>query len=212
MSLNELTSWLLKEGIKDEVDVLTRRIVRPELDNLVDDPEDRALSIEWPRLLFAGSILARSESRADQETALRIATGAVIFANSQPIKDAGAVLLDKLSNFRAIALADYGCQTDWEGRLGFGLRMEVKRRQVEQSVLIESSGRWLHVNDFQQRFWESANSNSWLSALARPLPARHFSSCSGSLITCGRRRHGCACISHLRGRWSRRSRATWPGF
>jgi hypothetical protein len=176
MSLNELTSWLLKEGIKDEVDVLTRRIVRPELDNLVDDPEDRALSIEWPRLLFAGSILARSESRADQETALRIATGAVILANSQPIKDAGAVLLDKLSNFRAIALADDRklLETDWEGRLGFGLRMEVQRRQVEQSVLIESSGRWLHVNDFQQRFWESANSNSWLSASAPTASGKTF--------------------------------------
>ena len=164
MSLDDLTSWLLDEGIKDEVDALTRRSVRTELDNLVDDPEGDAKSIDWPRLLFAGSILSRSDSRAHQEAALRIATGAVALENYQPIKDAGAVLLDKLSNFRAVALANERklLESDLEGRLGVGLRMEAQRRQIEQSVLIESSGRWLQVNDFQQNFWENANSNSWL--------------------------------------------------
>lgn len=96
--------------------------------------------------------------------------------NSQPIKDAGAVLLDKLSNFRAVALANERklLESDLEGRLGVGLRMEAQRRQIEQSVLIESSGRWLQVNDFQQRFWENANSNSWLSASAPTASGKTF--------------------------------------
>lgn len=176
MSLDDLTSWLLNEGIKDEVDALTRRIARTELDNLVDDHEGDVRPIDWPRLLFAGSILARSESRAHQEAALRIATGAVALDNSQQVKDAGAVLLDKLSNFRAVALAnDRGLlESDLEGRLGLGLRIEQQRRQIEQSVLIESSGRWLQVNDFQQRFWENANSNSWLSASAPTASGKTF--------------------------------------
>lgn len=176
MSLADLTSWLMNEGIKDEVDALTRRIARTELDNLVEDPDGDVQPIEWPRLLFAGSILARSESRADQEAALRIATGAVALNNSQQVKDAGAVLLDKLSNFRAIALANDRSllESDLEGRLGLGLRMEQQRRQIEQSVLIESSGRWLQVNDFQQRFWENANRNSWLSASAPTASGKTF--------------------------------------
>src|SRR5689334_16277355 len=118
MSLDDLTSWLLSEGIKEEVDALTRRIVRTELDNLVKDPEGDAAPIDWPRLLLAGSILARSDARSYQEVALRIATGAVTLGGSQPVKDAGAVLLDKLSNFRAVALANDRklLESDLEGR------------------------------------------------------------------------------------------------
>ena len=176
MSLDDLTSWLLKEGINVEVDALTRRTVRTELDNLVEDPEGDAAPIDWSRLLFAGSILARSKERAHQEAALRIATGAVTLGNSQPVNDAGAVLLGKLSNFRAVALANERnlLEYDLEGRLGLALRMEVQRRQIEQSVLVESSGRWIQVNDFQQRFWENANSHSWLSASAPTASGKTF--------------------------------------
>ncbi|OWQ92902.1 DEAD/DEAH box helicase [Sphingopyxis witflariensis] len=176
MSLDDLTSWLLKEGINVEVDALTRRTVRTELDNLVEDPEGDAAPIDWSRLLFAGSILARSKERAHQEAALRIATGAVTLGNSQPVNDAGAVLLGKLSNFRAVALANDRnlLEYDLEGRLGLALRMEVQRRQIEQSVLVESSGRWIQVNDFQQRFWENANSHSWLSASAPTASGKTF--------------------------------------
>lgn len=176
MSLNDLTTWLMDEGIKDDVGVLTRRIVRTELDNLVIEPDEDAKEIDWHRLLFAGSILLRSEARPHQEVALRIATAAVILADTQPAKDAGAVLLDKLSNFRAVALANDRqlLETGLEGRLGLGLRMEVQRRQLDHSVLVESSGSWLQVNDFQQRFWDSANANSWLSASAPTASGKTF--------------------------------------
>jgi superfamily II DNA/RNA helicase len=176
MSLNDLTSWLMSEGINEEVDALTRCLVRTELDNLVEDPDGDAAPIDWARLLFAGSILARSETRSHQEVALRVATGSVTLGDSQQVKDAGTVLLDKLSNFRAIALANARelVEPNLDGRLGLGLRMEAQRRQLEQSVLIESSGRWLQVNDFQQRFWESANNNSWLSASAPTASGKTF--------------------------------------
>lgn len=175
MSLEELTKWLVDEGIKDDVAVLTRRTVRTELDHLEPDLTE-APSIDWHRLLFAGSILARSETRQHQEIALRIATGAVTLADSQPVKDAGAVLLDKLTNFRAVALANNRelLETDLEGRLGLGLRMEAQRRKLDHSVLVESSGNWLQVNDFQQRFWDSATNNTWLSASAPTASGKTF--------------------------------------
>jgi len=176
MSLNDLTAWLVDEGIKDNVEVLTRRIVRTELDNLMAEPDEDEKEIDWQRLLFAGSILARSEARPHQEIALRIATGAVTLADTQPVKDAGAVLLDKLSNFRAVALANDRqlLESDLEGRLGLGLRIEVQRRQLDHSVLVESSGSWLQVNDFQQRFWDNANTNDWLSASAPTASGKTF--------------------------------------
>lgn len=177
MSLTDLQSWLMGEGVGDDLNMLTRRMVRAELDNLIADPDTTpAERIDWRRLLLAGSILARSDRREDQEAALRIATGAVSLSVSQPVKDAGAVLLGKLSNFRAIALANHRdlLPADLDGRLGSALRIESQRRQMDQAVLIESSGRWLQVNQFQQRFWTNAGSHHWLSASAPTASGKTF--------------------------------------
>lgn len=175
MSLDELATWLMDEGVKDDVETLTLLTVRAELDHLAPEAAEAAL-IDWHRLLFAGSVLARSASRHHQEAALRIATGAVTMADTQPVKDAGAVLLDKLTNFRAVALANDRklLEADLEGRLGVGLRIEAQRRKLDHSVLIESSGQWLQVNDFQQRFWDSATLNNWLSASAPTASGKTF--------------------------------------
>lgn len=168
MSVGDLNSWLMNEGIREDVSTLVRIMVRSELDNLVSDIPSESVSFDWPRLLLAGSFLARSEFRAHQETALRIATGAVTLGDSASVNDAGAVLLDMLSNSRAIQLAhakEY-LASGLEKRLGMTLRMEMQHRQMTHSVLVQSSGRWLAVNEFQQRFWDNANKHIWLSASA----------------------------------------------
>jgi len=174
MSLADLQNWLRDEGIRDDLNAITRMTVRTEIDNLQPDPIK--LKIDWPRLLLAGSILARSDQRADQEAALRIATGSIGLGGEQAIVDAGAVLLGKLSNFRAVDLAIKRnlLRENLEGRLGAGLRLEAQRREMERSVLVESSGRWLQVNDFQQRFWDSANGQNWLSASAPTASGKTF--------------------------------------
>ena len=157
--------------------MLTRHAVFAELDNVVDDSDVAPASqVDWPNLLLAGSILARSELRPHQETALRIATSAVTLSNSEVIKDAGAILLGKLSNVRAIALATKRNLLigDLDARLGMALRMEAQRRQMDHAVLIQSSGQWLQVNDFQQRFWNSANDHRWLSASAPTASGKTF--------------------------------------
>ncbi|OAJ56493.1 DEAD/DEAH box helicase [Paraburkholderia ginsengiterrae] len=177
MSLADLNSWLLKEGVRPDLDTITRLTVRGELDNLVlDDANEDVTAIDWPRLLFAGSILARSEQRLDQEAALRIATAAVSLTDDQAIKDTGAVLLGKLSNFRAITLAIKRelLASGLDERLGIALRIESDRRQMDRSVLVESSGAWLQVNDFQQRFWNYAKGKSWLSASAPTASGKTF--------------------------------------
>jgi hypothetical protein len=85
MSLSDLQSWLIDEGLRSDLDQLTRRMVISELDNLVPSPEDtQATPFDWPRLLLAGSILAKSAQRAHQEAALRIATAATEELLHQP--------------------------------------------------------------------------------------------------------------------------------
>lgn len=177
MGLADLQSWLLQVGIRDELDAITRLTVRMELDNLLVDPSiSSSTTIDWPRLLLAGSILARSEQRIDQEAALRIATAAISLTNNQALKDAGAVLLGKLSNFRAIGLAINRelLAPGIDGRLGIALRLEAQRREIDRSILVQSSGVWLQVNDFQQRFWTNAVGEGWLSASAPTASGKTF--------------------------------------
>jgi hypothetical protein len=143
MSLNDLQGWLIDEGLREDLDQLTRHTVVAELDNLVLPAEEGASSFDWSRLLLAGSILARSDQRNYQEAALRIATAAVTISDRDVVKDSGAVLLSKVSNFRAVTLAtERGLlAADIEGRLGMALRIEAQRRQMNRAILVESSGR-----------------------------------------------------------------------
>lgn len=177
MSLNELQSWLLQDGIREELAAITLLTVRGEIDNLAPEPDmPSGRTMDWPRLLLAGSVLARTEERVGQEAALRIATAALSLSEERPVRDAGAVLLGKLSNFRAVGLAASRDLIDGglDGRLGVALRLEAQRRELNRSILVESKGAWLQVNDFQQRFWNRAAEASWLSASAPTASGKTF--------------------------------------
>jgi hypothetical protein len=89
MSLNDLQSWLVDEGLREDLDQLTRHTILAELDNLMPPAEDKKISFDWPRLLLAGSILARSDQRGYQDAALRIATAAITLSDSDVVKDSG---------------------------------------------------------------------------------------------------------------------------
>lgn len=177
MSLADLQAWLLAEGVRDDLAKVVRLTVRSELDNLaVEANEPTADGIDWQRLVLAGSILARSEARIDQESALRIAVAAITLTDEKPIRDAGAVLLGKLSNFRAVSLAVDRelVASNLDERLGVALRLESQRREMDRSVLVETTGTWIQVNDFQQRFWTNASRARWLSASAPTASGKTF--------------------------------------
>jgi superfamily II DNA/RNA helicase len=175
VNLAQLQEWLLTDAIADDLNKLVRRTVADEIDNLAPDEEPRP-RLDWPRLLLAASVLARSQNRTHQEAALRIATGALTLGPSQEVKDAGAILFEKLANARAVMLADHRgyLESNLHGRLGVSMRLEAERRKIDQSVLVRSSGEWLPVNDFQQRFWSSAGDHGWLSASAPTASGKTF--------------------------------------
>jgi hypothetical protein len=177
LSLASLQSWLLSDGVGDDIAAVAKLTARSDLCNLTveQDAMDPA-DIDWQRLVLAGSILARSERRTDQEAALRIAVAAISLAEDAKVRDAGAVLLDKLSNFRAVSLAiSRGLVGDrLEERLGISLRLEAQRREMDRSVLVGTTGRWMEVNDFQQRFWTGASVATWLSASAPTASGKTF--------------------------------------
>lgn len=179
MSQVEFLDWLLVEGVGPELASLVRGTVAAEVDNLTvgfphQGPEPVA---GWERLLLAGSMFSLSSERRFQEAALRIATAGLTLETETSVKDAAAVILDKLSNQRAVALAQNRSHLppDWEKRLGISLRMETSKRALANSILLESTGSRLPVNAFQKHFWEVAKDQvAWMSASAPTASGKTF--------------------------------------
>tara|TARA_B100000965_G_scaffold406534_1_gene445989 strand:- start:22 stop:1281 length:1260 start_codon:yes stop_codon:yes gene_type:complete len=179
MSASEFFDWLVSEAISADVLKLTQLTVASEIDNLSAsfECEDLEAEFDWERLLLAGSMLAKSEKRGHKEVALRVATAAISLNTRSVVKDAGAILLEKLSNHRSAELAAERnlIASDRSSRLGATMRLEAYRRKFENSVLIKSDGSWLNVNEFQREFWKGASSDgSWLSASAPTASGKTF--------------------------------------
>lgn len=179
MNPNEFFDWLISEAIDDDLTKLTQLTVASEIDNLAESfiCESPETEFDWERLLLAGSILTKSDERKHKEVALRIATAAVFLDTRQAVKDAGAILLEKLSNHRAVKLAENRemIRSGRDARLGVSMRIEAHRRQTENSVLVEADGTWLNVNSFQREFWTGVSSGeAWLSASAPTASGKTF--------------------------------------
>lgn len=171
MKDTELFDWLTGEALRPDIIRLAQITVATEITNLdeINKTADTKKSFDWQLLLLAGSFLAKSAERAHQEAALRIATAAITLETSPKVRDAGAVLLEKLSNHRSVELATRRSRIapDLEGRLGVSMRLEANKRRFEDSILLEASGKWISVNNFQRELWAGASSGAgWLSASA----------------------------------------------
>ncbi|HDZ80895.1 MAG TPA: DEAD/DEAH box helicase [Roseobacter sp.] len=177
MSETELQDFLFSEGIAPDLDELVRLTATREIENLRPPADAQNERPEWERLLFAGSILARSEQRFHQDAALRIATAALVSEPNLAIQDTAALLLGKLDNHRAVdlALERELIKPDLMERLGLSARMEATRRKLDNSILLAQTGEWLPVNRFQKRFWDAASdSYAWLSASAPTASGKTF--------------------------------------
>lgn len=177
MSETELQDWLYETSLLDELRQLGQVTTLLELDNVTQEQKLVDVAFDWQRLLLAASILARSAKRLHREASLRIATGAILLSTSNSVRDAGAVLFDKLSNHRSVELAE---QRGWlkpglDSRLGVALRIENQRKRLANSILLEATGERLPVNEFQLEFWQAANQErAWLSASAPTASGKTF--------------------------------------
>ena len=117
-------------------------MVRTELNNLVAEEETKPWRNRltgpgccWPEASGRTTIAGRIRRR-------RFGSPPVLCPcrTDQSINDAGAVLLGKLSNVRAIELANRRdlLIADLDGRLGVALRIEAQRRQMDKAILVKS--------------------------------------------------------------------------
>ncbi|NOD84306.1 DEAD/DEAH box helicase [Ruegeria sp. HKCCD6119] len=179
MTPNELREWLLQNGVAEELEHIARITVVKEFDNFTPsfNAEELVAELDWDRLLLAGSVLSQSEAREHTVAALRIATSAILMSDKSIVRDAGAILFEKLGNHRAVALGEAReVLTDrLHERLGVSQRLEAQRRTLEHSVLLDATGQRIPVNDFQLGFWEGARERSaWMSASAPTASGKTF--------------------------------------
>ena len=179
MTLRELQQWLLDQGVREELSLISRLTAVHEFRNIdpVDDLRVESNAIDWQRMLLAATILNRSSERSITEAALRIATGALALDSSPEVRDAASVLLSKQSNHRSIELAERRglISADLLGRLGTSARIEAAQRRSNQTVLVSSTGEWLSTNAFQRDFWNSANdTDRWISVSAPTASGKTF--------------------------------------
>jgi superfamily II DNA/RNA helicase len=179
VNAEELIDWLLAEGVATDLATLIRINALQDLDNVEPaKPLEQALAgIDWHRLLFAGSVLARSDERRPREAALLIATTAMTCAKRGPLRDAAALLFEQLSNRLAVTLAQRKDELgyDLDGRLGVGARLELTRNRLRNSVVLEANGALMEVNAFQRAFWTGAqDTEGWLSASAPTASGKTF--------------------------------------
>lgn len=176
MSLSQLQEWLVSDaGIKDKLDGL--RIWSPGLSfgaNTLEVNKTQPTH-DWQKLLFAASILAESNERSCQEYALMIAQSAVCYSDEPIFKDAGSLVLSRLSNYRTLELAKTKklIVDQLSERVGVIEQLLWTKRRLISEIPINSHHS-LSGNRFQVNLWEELANADWLSATAPTAAGKTF--------------------------------------
>lgn len=177
MGLRETQAWLLAQpGFRSDVDRLQELAVARQFPSLVPVEHLYPYKPDWGRLLFAASLLAQGGSAHAQEVALRIAQTSLEDPVCSPMhRDGAAVILDELSNRRAISLATDRrlLVPNIEGRLGVAGLVDWTRRGIEHSIDLPG-GDALHASEFQRKFWREIPKVDWLSTSAPTSAGKSF--------------------------------------
>ncbi|HEY4942304.1 MAG TPA: DEAD/DEAH box helicase [Rhizomicrobium sp.] len=168
MKLEQLQDWIVSEqGMKAEVELISRYSAAQSL-GLVQTPLDLSgYKPDWPRLIFAASVLSKSSVPRHAEAALMVAHAGVLYSKNERIQDASAVLLLQLANQRAVDLALLRglIRQGLDERLGATEGILAARRELAQSVFL-ARGSTIQTNAFQRQFWDELENASWISASA----------------------------------------------
>lgn len=173
-NLKNLQDWIISdEGLKGQIGALSRALATQEFSNLTEATEMPWL--DWARLIFSASLLAKSSEQSHLEIALRVAHAGLLLKPSTEITDACLLLLNDLSNYRAIALAEEKdlAPQDFFKRIGFSARLDYVRKKIDNSIF-QSYTEPLVANTFQQEFWTASRQFQWIYASAPTAAGKTF--------------------------------------
>lgn len=134
-----------------------------------EEPEaEEGSALDWNYLLGCASVLAAGRGEPAQDAALRIAQACICEPGTlEHQREAAAVLLERMGNRLAVALAERRElleQEAWRGAPA-PLLLDVVRRRLELSIPAAGEER-LHANAFQREFWDALSAGGWVSVSA----------------------------------------------
>jgi superfamily II RNA helicase len=176
MSLESIQSWLMtSEGLRSSLDKLRVWSATLSFGDGVIKTENTADTHDWNKLLLAASILSESRERETQEYALMVAESAVCFSSQGIFQDAGSLILTRLSNHRAVQLAEDRelLQPDVEHRVGMMEQLLSIRRRLASEISMGEKTSFLG-NRFQTELWSELAESDWLSATAPTAAGKTF--------------------------------------
>jgi len=176
MSLESVQTWLISpEGIRPRLDNLRAWSARLSFGEDVIGATEAEDTPDWAKLLLAGSVLSESNESEAQEYALMIAQSAVCFSNKAIFRDAGSLILARLSNHRAVQLAEERefLQPDLEHRVGMMEQLLSTRRKLQSEIILTEKISILG-NRFQTELWSKLGNSEWISATAPTAAGKTF--------------------------------------
>ncbi len=132
-------------------------------------------AIDWSFAILCGSALTRADSRAAQDAALRIAHSCLANETEPGIKEAAAVILERIGNRQSLNLAARRgmiAQDSWQ-EAPVPLQQDIIRRRLELSIPTHD-GAEVEANSFQRQFWTAALEAKWLSVSAPTSAGKSF--------------------------------------
>lgn len=168
MGLESIQKWLLSDdGIRPSLDRLRRWSAILSFGEGVIVGENLEEQHDWQKLLFAASILSESKDRDAQEYALMVAESAVCFSNDRVIREAGSLILTRMSNHRAVQLAvdKQLLEPGLENRVGMIEQLLSARRRLSSEISFSDQKSFLG-NRFQTNLWSKLSDSDWISATA----------------------------------------------
>lgn len=132
--------------------------------------------VDWSYLLSCASVMALSRDGAALDAALRIMQTAILAPDTaQMHRDAAVLLLDRVGNAPALALARRRGHIGVEdlGSYPAPLRMEIVRSRLDL-VVPGADGRSTPVSRFQRDLWTAVERTGWVSASAPTSAGKSF--------------------------------------
>ncbi len=128
------------------------------------------------QLLTWASILALSRSQEAKDAAFRISQFCLTGTWEAPAKLAAGVVLDSMTNFPAVNLAQTRglLPDDFSDRLPIPLSLDMIRRAIDNSIMNAGTGEITQLNGFQTRVYERAQKYDRLSVSASTSVGKSF--------------------------------------
>lgn len=176
MSLQGLQDWLQSDdGLKPQLDKLRIWSACKSIENNLSTNSVEGDNHNWKKLLLAASIFAQSKDKYHQEYSLMIAQSAVCFTNEGPLRDAGSLVLARLSNHRTISLAQDQqlLKPNINERAGIIEQLLWKKRKLNSEIIFNDKHS-ISGNHFQVDLWSKLSDADWVSATAPTAAGKTF--------------------------------------